>query len=271
MKFYSIIGERSKIGKCLIKYMPKGYKRIPESQIGKQLIDVVFLATGTDKAKSLIKKNRFGSAQIIDLSGSQKLESYIGRKNQKDFEFIYGLPELNKPGTKKNIATPGCSSMGILTVLLPIQKYIEKDVFVDVKFSKSAMRFLSENQSSLKNNIKIVHPLSHLHQTEINYVLSGNLKVSLATNLIDIERGISLNIFTKLKRKADVEKELKRFYKNTTRVKIAKNPVDLLKVIGTHDIQIYVKQEGSIVLINAVFDNLTFGAVDNALAYLDSV
>jgi N-acetyl-gamma-glutamylphosphate reductase len=270
MKTYSIIGERSKIAKYLIKYMPKGFKQVPESQVTKSKLDVLFLSTDSKKALIFIKKYQNTKTQIIDLSGSQKLKSYTGAKDQQKsfFNFFYGLNQINPIGTRKHIANPGCSSLGVLTALFPIKHLLTESVFVDVKFSKSAMRYSSDNQKHISNNIKLLHPLSHFQQDEINYVLKGDLEVSLSASVVGIDRGISLNIFAKTKKNVDIEKKLIQYYKNNSNIIVSTAPKDLSAVIDTTKIYIYVKQNKDVVLINAVFDNLIFGGAYNAVQYI---
>lgn len=270
MRKFAIIGERSKIGQYISKYMPDSFFQVPESEIKNNTLDVLFLSTSKEKALHFINKFQNTKTQIIDLSGSQKLNSFINAPNQhlSDYSFIYGFSEVNSPELNKNVATPGCSALGILTTIFPIKHFLEKTIFVDVKFSKSAMRFSSQNQYQMDNNSLIVYPFSHFHQNEVNYALNSQYNILVASSIIGIERGISLNIFANIITDIDLYSELKHYYKKNNVVKVTKTEVPLLSMIETPNVSIYVKQLNKSVLFNVVFDNLIFGGAYNAVNFV---
>ena len=90
-------------------------------------VDILFLCLPHQESKKWFTQNPIKEdVLVIDLGNDFRLESDFQGRN-----FIYGLPEMNKPEIKsaKSIANPGCFATAIQLALLPLAK---KNLLTDV-------------------------------------------------------------------------------------------------------------------------------------------
>jgi N-acetyl-gamma-glutamylphosphate reductase len=237
------VGTNSKIGQKILKFLPPDIQildKVPEQ------LDYLFLASSNDK--SLAALNQYGaqSRKIIDFSGATKLSALAGQKGM-----TYAL---NYDPKAKLVALPGCSSWGILSALMPIKNLLPEVVFADVKFAKSALQFDSPSLQ-LQEDIKLIYPLQHFHQPEINLALGQPNLVQMAPSIIDLPQGVSINLMFKPNPEVDYVSVLQNKI-HPDYVQVVNYLPTLQEVIGTKNILMQVSQNNWAVNINICLDNL---------------
>lgn len=243
-----IFGERSKIAQSIIRNKPNYVSIVSIDENP----DFLLFATSSEKTKELFEKYK-DKFRIMDVSSYFKQEAI-----ELEGLFTYAFkPIFNK--NIKNIVFPGCSSLAILTALYPIQELVIPDsVYADVKFSKSAVQSKSENLKDIElNNIIDIKNFEHYHQNEINNVLS-NLDIKIAPSIVNVDKGIYINIFFNLLNELDINSYLMNFYKNDPNVVFVGSASD---VLGGNKIRIKVFQDKKRVNINVITDNLINGKI----------
>jgi N-acetyl-gamma-glutamylphosphate reductase len=247
MKTAYLVGTNSKIGQKILKFLPPDIQIL--DQVPEQL-DYLFLASSNDK--SLAALNQYGARtrKIIDFSGATKLSALAGQKGM-----TYAL---NYDPKAKLVALPGCSSWGILSALLPLhslsKNLLPEVIFADVKFAKSALQFDSPSLQ-LQEDIKLIYPLQHFHQQEINLALGQPNLVQMAPSIIDLPQGVSINLMFKPLQGVDYISALKNSL-HPNYVQIVDQIPTLQEVIGTKNIIMQVSQNNWAVNINICLDNL---------------
>lgn len=242
----SIVGENSKIGKSLIKHLPKGFELVEINQSP----DYLFLATDSTKAEKVFQQYQ-STHRIVDFSGSFKSVAL-----KEESSFTYGFtPVFNS--SIDHISFPGCSALAILTTLYPIKDLIlPESIFADVKFSKSAMQYKSSRQQSvLQNQVELVNPFTHFHEQEINQILSP-LKIKLVPSVINIPQGLFINLFFNTNSSVDIKSILEQT-KNSDMVWDKQLP----EILDTNLISLSVVQEDNRVVISLITDNLVNGKI----------
>ncbi|MBP9740087.1 MAG: N-acetyl-gamma-glutamyl-phosphate reductase, partial [Chitinophagaceae bacterium] len=134
-------------------------------------VDVVFLCAGHGEGKKFVADNEIPSGvKIIDIGNDFRLKADA---NFNKRNFVYGLPELNKPQiqTANNIANPGCFATAIQLGLLPLAKAgLLGDVYTTgITGSTGAGQSLSATShfSWRANNVQAYKTLTHQHLGEI--------------------------------------------------------------------------------------------------------
>ena len=97
-------------------------------------VDVVFFCFGHGKSEAFLKEHTIpANVKIIDLAQDFRVKSEELRV--KNYNFIYGLPEINKEEIAKAqyVANPGCFATCIQVALLPAANLnlLKEDVVVN--------------------------------------------------------------------------------------------------------------------------------------------
>lgn len=244
-----VIGETGKIGHSLLSHLGQ-LTLLPKESLDKEKVDFLFLASSKEKNKAYIKHYPHSpTLKIFDFSGLLK-DKFLNNSNEVTYGF---LPLYDKQ--KKLVAMPGCSSLAILQSLYPIKELLSTEIFIDVKFSKSALKNNSVSLIGLNENIKGILYNQHPHQLEIQHILN-NKKITLAPSVIDIPSGISINIFIANVNYDSILNLLLDYYKLDRQVKIVPTNPQITDVIKTGTTLIHVSPSYSGVIINVVTDNL---------------
>lgn len=264
MKTFSIIGERSKIGQSILNHL-KNNPSLPWKYVQiRQNPDYLFLATSSEESKQYFKKFN-NSFKIVDFSNSFKNEAFL-----KKGLFTYGyVPLLDN--YYPNIAFPGCSTLACLMALDPLKNDIIKDsVFIDTKFSKSAMQRKSNLVDISINEAKIesINSFKHYHQNELNQALNYELDVKIIPSIVDIKNGLFINVFFNLKNKLNVFELLKNYYLNKKNIFVVEENYCLnnnFDILGTNNILLKINQHENRVGISIFTDNLINGKIFDLL------
>ncbi len=148
-------------------------------------VDVVFFCFGHGKSEAFLKEHTIpANVKIIDLAQDFRVKDEGLRV--KDYDFIYGLPELNREAIRKaqHVANPGCFATCIQLGLLPAAKMglLKYDVSVNaITGSTGAGQKpgATTHFSWRNNNLSIYKPFTHQHLAEIYQSLNQVAKSSL--------------------------------------------------------------------------------------------
>ncbi len=234
--------------------------------------DVLFLCSGHGESRAFLEKNQFSnSLKIIDLSHDFRLQ-------RPGNDFVYGLPELNRPaicGAQK-IANPGCFATAIQLALLPLaaEGMLNDEVHVHaITGSTGAGQQPTDTThfSYRANNLSIYKPFGHQHLGEIGQSLR-QLQPGFghAVNFLpvrgDFTRGIFASAYTRCEATEKEVKELYRaFYAAAPFTKITDENPSLKQVVNTNKCLLHLEKHGDKIFIISIIDNLLKGASGQAV------
>ena len=234
-------------------------------------VDVWFLCVGHGEAQELLNHIELPETlRIIDLSQDFRLAAQAR-------DFVYGLPELNRPAIQsaKKIANPGCFATAIQLSLLPLaQAGMLQTVHVTgITGATGAGQSLQASQHFAwrANNISAYKTLSHQHLAEINQSLEQLLGHSPAPVYFipwrgDFTRGIFSSACTTFEGSLEEANQLfEDFYSAHPFTHVSKEPVDLKQVVNTNKCLLFLEKQGNQLVIHAVIDNLLKGASGQAV------
>lgn len=264
--------------------------------------DVLFLALPHKHSMAFVKTalESKPTLKIIDLSADYRLnkahyeayyDKHIDTKNLS--KAIYGLVEYNRAKIKNAnlVANPGCYPTASLLGLLPFLPYIDTNVpiFIDAKSGVSgAGKGLSERThfAFINENALAYQPLTHRHSIEIIEKCQDfgkkTLDLHFVSHLLPLTRGMLVSIFATLKKplnQKELDSILAKAYKSEPFIRIAKAPVSIANVVGSHYCDIFATTKNALdssknaesstskgIFINTAIDNLLRGASSQALA-----
>ncbi|MEO0040686.1 MAG: hypothetical protein RL329_134 [Bacteroidota bacterium] len=235
-----------------------------------ETVDVLFLCIGHGEAKGFIENNSFPKTlKIIDLSQDFR----VGAEN-----WVYGLPELNRPLIEKAnfIANPGCFATTIQLGLLPLaaNHLLNSDVHIHAITGSTGAGQKPSTTSHFSwrnNNISIYESFKHRHLKEIKqtvFQLQPDFVSEL--NFLPIRgnftRGIYASMYLKTSLcESDVKKLYADFYRDEPFTHVTDTNPHLKQVVGTNKALIYVSKHDDKVLIISMIDNLLKGASGQAV------
>lgn len=265
---------------------------LPDSEILKNLTDVVFLATPAETSLELAPKILAAGKKVIDLSGAFRLKNNDYKKwygfEHKEPTLLaqaeYGLSPWAGPASgTKLVANPGCYATAITMALAPLLKndlIIEDSVVIDAKSGTSGagkkategMLFTEVDGECLPYKVG-----KHQHYPEIVEALEmltgKKLDFHLTTSLLPTRRGIIAGVYAKVKpgvTLAQVKSAFGESYEGYSLVRqgeISKNQtlLSLKKVVGTGETHISYELEGGKLYVFSCIDNLLKGAASQAV------
>ena len=255
-------------------------------------VDVIFSALPNRDAqklsKKLLKKNI-----LIDLSADfrinnpKKYSKWYKKKHlaiENIHKSIYFLPDLNKDEIKNYqiISCPGCYPTSILIPLIPLikERLIKtNNIVIDSKSGYSGAGRNVHKKFKNKNLYQSLSPYgisTHRHNSELeqefNKYSKRKVEYIFTPHITSMFRGIVTNIYVDLSNNVsinDVQKYLKKFYKNSSFVKIMKinTPIGSNSVINTNNCKISLfktNYKNKIILISTI-DNLIKGGAGQAV------
>lgn len=267
-----------------------------DSEILKNLTDVVFLATPAEASLELVPQILARGKKVIDLSGAFRLKKqdyskwYGFAHEQKELlsQAEYGLsPWAGPAGGSALVANPGCYATAIAMALVPLLKgnlIEESSVVVDAKSGTSgAGKKATENMlfTEVDGECLPYKVGRHQHYPEIVEtleVLSGKkIDFHLTTSLLPTRRGIIAGVYAKVKAGVDlaqVEAAFAQSYGDYPLVRhgaVQKMPslLSLKKVVGTGETHISYELEGGRLYVFSCIDNLLKGAAGQAVENLN--
>ncbi|MEZ4776989.1 MAG: N-acetyl-gamma-glutamyl-phosphate reductase [Bacteroidia bacterium] len=235
-------------------------------------IDVLFLCSGHGMSRKWLAENHVPeSVFIIDLSTDFRIR-------EDDHDFVYGLPELNRPVIREatHIANPGCFATAIQLGLLPLAagQLMDEEVHVHaITGSTGAGQTLQSTShfSWRSNNISIYKPFTHQHLGEIMQSIY-RLQPDFASDINflpvrgDFTRGIYASLYTRTDLSLEEAVELyESYYQNHPFTTVSRENPSLKQVVNTNKCILYLEKHGGKLLIISMIDNLLKGASGQAV------
>ena len=240
-------------------------------------VDVVFFCFGHGKSRQFLQEHDIpDSVCIIDLAQDFRIKD--DKIKNKNFDFVYGLPEINREEIQKarRVANPGCFATAIQLALLPAANLnlLKEDVSVNaITGSTGAGQKpgATTHFSWRTDNLSIYKPFQHQHIAEIRQSLKqiqGYLDADI--DFIPYRGNFARGIFcTAVVRTPapidDIVEAYKDFYADAAFTHYSDNPIDLKQVVNTNKALVHCEKYGNKLLITSAIDNLLKGAVGQAV------
>lgn len=291
-----VITSRSHAGEAVTEVFPnlRGHIDLKFSEPKLDLLiacDVVFFATPNGTAMTMVPELLARGVRVIDLSADFRLkdsgqwEHWYGTAHacpELLDEAIYGLSEVNRQAIKsaRLVANPGCYPTAVLLGFLPL---VEGDLvdrhrlIADAKSGvsgagrKTALDLL---YCEAGDSLKAYAVPGHRHLPEIRQgleIMAGApVGLTFVPHLVPMVRGIHATLYAQLTRNdVDLQEQFERRYRNEPFVDVLPTGVDpdTRSVRGSNvcRIAVYRPQDGDMVVVLSVIDNLVKGAAGQAV------
>jgi N-acetyl-gamma-glutamyl-phosphate reductase len=291
----NVITSRQEAGIAVDELFPSLRKQVTlkfsdPSQAELNKCDLVFFATPNGVAMQQARSLFDAGVLIIDLSADFRIkniaewEKWYGMPHacpELIAEAVYGLPEINREHIRnaRLIANPGCYPTAVQLGFLPLIEAGVIDInqlIADTKSGVSGAGRKAEVQtlfSEAADNFKSYAVPGHRHLPEIKQGLSSVAKkqvdLTFVPHLTPMIRGIHATLYAKLIKKVDLQTLYVNRYANEPFVDVlpAGNHPETRSVRGSNYCRIAVHrpQDGNIVVILSVTDNLVKGAAGQAV------
>ena len=240
-------------------------------------VNVVFFCFGHGKSEAFLKEHTIpANVKIIDLAQDFRVKSEELRV--KNYDFVYGLPEINKEEIMKaqHVANPGCFATCIQVALLPAANLnlLKEDVSVNaITGSTGAGQKpgATTHFSWRNNNLSIYKPFQHQHIAEIRQSLKQvqgylDADIDFIPYRGDFARGIFCTAVIKTKAPIeDIIETYKEFYQDAAFTHYTDKSIDLKQVVNTNKALVHCEKYGDKLLVTSAIDNLLKGAVGQAV------
>lgn len=253
--------------------------------------DVVFFATPHGVAHGLADEILQAGTRVIDLSADFRLEDaeewsqWYGQPHGAPHllaDAVYGLPEVNREAIKtaRLIAVPGCYPTAVQLALLPL---VEAGLAETQQIIASCASGVSGAGRGAKigslfceaaENMVAYGVSGHRHLPEIKQGLrraaGQSVGLTFVPHLVPMIRGIHATLYaTVLDRSIDLQSVYEQRYQNEPFVDVLPAGVcpQTRSVKGANICRIAVQrpQDGDVVVVMAVIDNLVKGASGQAV------
>lgn len=292
-----VITSRSEEGVRIADMYPNLRESYPElvfsvPQVDKlTACDVVFFATPHGVAHGLADEILQAGTRVIDLSADFRLEDaeewsqWYGQPHGAPHllaDAVYGLPEVNREAIKtaRLIAVPGCYPTAVQLALLPL---VEAGLAETQQIIASCASGVSGAGRGAKigslfceaaENMVAYGVSGHRHLPEIKQGLrraaGQSVGLTFVPHLVPMIRGIHATLYaTVLDRSLDLQSVYEQRYQNEPFVDVLPAGVcpQTRSVKGANMCRIAVQrpQDGDVVVVMAVIDNLVKGASGQAV------
>ena len=262
--------------------------------LAREKIDILFLATPHDEARSWAPIALQHGIRVIDLSAAWRLQEDANRAIYKltdpdpavgaalQREAVYGSPELHGPQIKtaRLVANPGCYATSIILALAPLVRAnvldLDRGIISDSKSGVSgAGKSPSANTHFMHaaDNLSVYAPFGHRHTGEILEQLSlDNSQLQFTPHLLPIPRGIMSTVYVKLSQPSTtsaVQEIFDTFYADAPMVRVRTSPMlpEIQHVVRSSfcDIGFQLAPDKQRLLVVSCLDNLLKGAASQAV------
>src|SRR5690554_5290160 len=259
--------------------------------------DVVFFATPHGVAHGLADEILQAGTRVIDLSADFRLEDaeewsqWYGQPHGAPHllaDAVYGLPEVNREAIKtaRLIAVPGCYPTAVQLALLPL---VEAGLAETQQIIASCASGVSGAGRGAKigslfceaaENMVAYGVSGHRHLPEIKQGLrraaGQSVGLTFVPHLVPMIRGIHATLYaTVLDRSLDLQSVYEQRYQNEPFVDVLPAGVcpQTRSVKGANMCRIAVQrpQDGDVVVVMAVIDNLVKGASGQAVQNMNTM
>ena len=253
--------------------------------------DVVFFATPNGTAMLMAEQLLSHNVKVIDLSADFRIKDdkewskWYGMEHAcPDLirQAIYGLPEINRNTIKHAnlLACPGCYPTAVQLGFLPLieNKIIDlTNLIADVKSGVSGAgrkAQVSTLMSETGESFKAYAVAGHRHLPEIRQglenVMQQSLNLTFVPHLVPMIRGIHATLYGQIiDDSRDLQSLFEKRYQDELFVDVlpqGEHP-DTRNVRGSNKCQIAIHrpQDGNVVVVLSVIDNLVKGAAGQAV------
>jgi N-acetyl-gamma-glutamyl-phosphate reductase len=292
-----LVTSRSESGKNIAEMFPnlRGYSDICFSEPSIESLaecDLVFFATPNGTAMQMVPALLDVGVRIVDLAADFRLRDAAVWKQWYGMdhtcvdildEAVYGLPEINRAAVKtaRVVANPGCYPTAVTLGFLPLLEHALVDDQYLVADAKSGVSGAGRGasvatlQAESSENFKAYAVDGHRHLPELKQTLAGiathDVGLTFVPHLVPMIRGIEASLYARLS--VDDVGDLHRLYHDRYENEAF---VDVLPV-GTMPetrsvkganmcrISVFRPQDGDIVVVSSVIDNLVKGAAGQAV------
>jgi N-acetyl-gamma-glutamyl-phosphate reductase len=235
-------------------------------------IDALFLCSAHGDSRQFIENQIIPEElKIIDLSTDYRHKETAG-------EFVYGLPELNKPQIvrARYIANPGCFATAIQLALLPLAAngLLKDEIHVQAITGSTGAGVkpaATTHFSWRDNNLSVYKAFNHQHLKEITEsILQLQPGYGHDINFIPVRGDFPRGIFAGIYTDSDLQEEealhlYRAYYKEAAFTLVCDKSPDLKQVVNTNKCLLHVEKHGKKLFIVSVIDNLLKGASGQAL------
>lgn len=251
---------------------------------------LVFFATPNGVAMQQAQELLDAGVRVIDLAADFRIkdialwEKWYGMSHASPHlvgEAVYGLPELNREQIRsaRLVANPGCYPTATQLGFLPLIEAGCVDVanlIADAKSGVSGAGRKAETHilfAEASDNFKAYAVGGHRHLPEIRQGLSAaagaQVGLTFVPHLTPMIRGIHATLYARITREADFQSMYEKRYAGEPFVDIlpAKSHPDTrsVRAANTCRIAVHRPQDGDVLVVLSVIDNLVKGAAGQAV------
>ena len=252
--------------------------------------DLVFFATPNGIAMQEVPALLNADVRVIDLSADFRIqdsalwEKWYGMTHacpQFIEQAVYGLPEVNRAEIRhaRLVANPGCYPTAVQLGFLPLleENLVDSSSLIaDVKSGASGAGRRAEIGTLLAeagDNFKAYNVAGHRHLPEIKQGLARavghEVGLTFVPHLLPMIRGIHATLYAHVEREAELQALYEQRYKDEPFVDVmpAGSHPETRSVRGANvcRIALHRPQQGNVLVILSVIDNLVKGAAGQAV------
>lgn len=252
--------------------------------------DVVFFATPHTVAMATVPELIARGTRVIDLSADFRLKDIATWEQWYDVRHscpqlcekaVYGLPEINREQIRQAqlVAVPGCYPTATELGFLPLLEAGIIDPHSLIADAKTGVSGAGRKASipmlltEAADSLKAYGVAGHRHLPEIREVLSQasglDVNLTFTPHLAPMIRGIHATLYARLTKEAELQDIFEQRYRNEPFVDVmpAGSTPETRSVRGANMCRIAVHrpQQGNIVVVLSVIDNLVKGASGQAV------
>jgi N-acetyl-gamma-glutamyl-phosphate reductase len=256
--------------------------------------DVVFFATPNGVAMEQAPPLLDAGVRVIDLAADYRISDvadwsrWYGMQHASPEwvgKAVYGLPEMNRAAIRnaRLVANPGCYPTAVQLGFMPLleQGLVELDHLVaDAKSGVSGAGRKAEVATlfaEASDNFKAYAVPGHRHLPEIRQGLSAMagepVGLTFVPHLTPMIRGIHATLYARIRSEADLQALFVERYRDEPFVDVlpAGSHPDTrsVRAANTCRIAVHRPQDGEVVVVLAVIDNLVKGAAGQAVQNLN--
>ena len=252
--------------------------------------DIVFFATPNGIAMTEAQALLAADVKVIDLAADFRIkdigvwEKWYGMTHacpELVQEAVYGLPEVNRDAIKgaRVVANPGCYPTATQLGFLPLVEagvVDDQNLIADTKSGVSGAGRKAETHilfSEASDNFKAYGVSGHRHLPEVRQGLARaaghEIGLTFVPHLVPMIRGIHATLYGRLTKEIDLQALFEARYANEPFVDVlpAGSAPDTRSVRASNlcRIAVYRPQNGNMVVVLSVIDNLVKGAAGQAV------
>ena len=290
-----VITSRSEAGRKVADLYPnlRGYTELEFTLPDTEALagcDLVFFATPNGIAMQQTRELLEAGVRVIDLAADFRIKNldtwsrWYGMEHacpELVAEAVYGLPELNQDAIRgaRLVANPGCYPTAVTLGYLPVLSSGMASLDGLVADCKSGVSGAGRGANAAMlmaetgESFKAYAVAGHRHQPEIQQnlelALDKEVQLTFVPHLVPMIRGIHATLYVRVPGELDLQALYEEYYADQPFVDVmpAGSHPETRSVRGgnTCRIAVHRPQDGEMVVILSVIDNLVKGAAGQAL------